>query len=57
MRFLFQSYDPMRMESELQDAKLRENDPQRDRREHTKWILDRIIVVIVCLVLLYLLAR
>ena len=43
MNFNFQSYDPMRMESELQEAKLREKDTQRDHRDHTKRIIDRVI--------------
>lgn len=57
MNFNFQSYDPMRMESELQEAKLQEKDTQRDRRDHTKRIIDRVIIVIVCLAALYLLSR
>lgn len=57
MNFNFQSYDPMRMESELQEAKLQEKDTRRDHRDHTKRIIDRVIIVIVCLAALYLLTR
>lgn len=57
MNFNFQSYDPMRMESELQEAKLQEKDTLRDRRDHTKRIIDRVIIVIVCLAVLYFLTR
>lgn len=53
----FQSYDPMRMESELQEAKLRERDPQWDRRDWGKRIALRIVAVILCLGLLYCLTR
>ena len=57
MNFNFQSYDPMRMESELQEAKLREKDPQWDRRDWGKRIAVHIGAIILCLAALYLLTR
>ncbi len=57
MNFNFQSYDPMRMESELQEAKQQQKDPQWGRRDYGKRILLRVVVIVVCVTALYLLAR
>ena len=57
MRFIFQRYDPVRAESELQEAKLREKDPQWDRRDWGKRIAVHIGAIILCLAALYLLTR
>ena len=53
----FQGYDPMRMESELQEAKLQQKDPEWSRRDYGKRILLRVVVIVVCVAALYLLAR
>jgi hypothetical protein len=53
----FQGYDPMRMESELQEAKLQQKDPEWSRRDYGKRILLRVVVIVVCVAALYLLTR
>jgi len=57
MRFIFQRYDPVRAECELQEAKLRENDPRGYGRDWGKRILFRVVVIVVCVAALYLLTR
>lgn len=57
MNVNFQSYDPMRVESELQEAKLREKDPRGYRRDWGKRILFRVAVIAVCVAALYFLTR
>lgn len=57
MYFNFRSYDPISMESDLQEAKLREKDPHWDRRSYGKRIAFRVITVIGCLAALYFLSR
>ena len=53
----YQSYDPLRAECELQEAKLREKDPREYGRDWGKRLAFRISTVIACLVILYFLLR
>lgn len=53
----YQSYDPLRAECELQEAKLREKAPREYGRDCGKRLAFRISTVIACLVILYFLLR